>query len=194
LNVFLISEPLLFGKKKLSEKAKMNTISCSKIFLVLLVTLLPNQILADEKLIASACDKTLYKQLCTKTLQNDPEGSSATSFEVLSKVALKHASSTATQIYDEVSSLLQGSSGNKALKDCKENYGDAVDQLGRSTTALASKRYNDVNTWVSAVMSDADSCDEGFKDVGNTNNPLGSEGTTFSQLCSIVLAITNQLK
>merc|ERR1712183_992670 len=118
-----ISEPLLFGKKKLSEKAKMNTISCSKVFLVLLVTLLPNQILADEKLIASACDKTLYKQLCTKTLQNDPEGSSATSFEVLSKVALKHASSTATQIYDEVSGLLQGSSGNKAaLKDCKENY------------------------------------------------------------------------
>merc|ERR1712183_231455 len=190
-----ISEPLLFGKKKLSEKAKMNTISCSKIFLVLLVTLLPNQILADEKLIASACDKTLYKQLCTKTLENDPEGSSATSFEVLSKVALKHATSTATQIHDKVISLLKGSSGNKAaLKDCKENYEGALDQLGKSTTALASKRYNDVNTWVSAVMSDADSCDEGFKDVGNTNNPLGSEGTTFSQLCSIVLAITNQLK
>ncbi|XP_059440694.1 pectinesterase inhibitor-like [Corylus avellana] len=172
----------------------MNTISCSKVFLVLLVTLLPNQILADQKLISSACNLTLYKQLCTQTLQNDPDGSKATSFEVLSKVALKHATSTATQIHDKVISLLKGSSSDKALKDCKENYEDALDQLGRSTTALASKRYNDVNTWVSAAMSDADSCDGGFSDVGTAKNPLGSQGTTFSNLCSIVLAITNQLK
>ncbi|KAE8010266.1 hypothetical protein FH972_006651 [Carpinus fangiana] len=172
----------------------MNAISCSKVFLVLLVTLLPNQILADQKLIASACDKTLYKQLCTKTLQKDPEGRKATTSEALSKVALKHATSAATQIHDQVISLLKRSSGNKqALKDCKENYEDALYQLGRSTTALASKRYNDVNTWVSAAMSDADSCDEGFNDV-RAKNPLGSEGTTFSHLCSIVLAITNQLK
>ncbi|XP_062145402.1 pectinesterase inhibitor 3-like [Alnus glutinosa] len=166
----------------------MNTIS--KVFLVLLVTLWSNQILA-ENLISSACDHTLYKDLCTQTLQSDPESSAATSFEVLAKVALKHATSTATQITE----LLKGSSGNKgALKDCNENYQNAIEGLTKSARALASKKYNDVNAWVSAAMSAGDSCDDGFKDVGGGKSPVGTRGTTFTGLCSIVLAITNQLK
>ncbi|XP_059435574.1 21 kDa protein-like [Corylus avellana] len=180
----------------------MNTISCSKVFLVLLVTLLPNQILADQNLISSACDHTLYKKLCRKTLESDPESSSATSFEVLSKVALKHATSTATHINSKVTKLLNESSSKVvkgALKDCNENYQDAIEGLTKSSNALASKRYNDVNTWVSAAMSASDSCDQGFQDGGDDKSPLGKsplghQGIAFTRLCSIVLAITNQLK
>jgi pectinesterase inhibitor-like protein len=175
----------------------MNTISCTKVFLVLLVTLLPNQILADQNLISSACDHTLYKKLCKKTLESDSESSSATSFEVLSKVALKHATSKATHIHSKVTELLKESSSNEvkaALKDCNDNYQDAIERLTASSDALASKKYNDVNTWVSAAMSAGDSCDQGFKDGGDKKSPLGHRGVAFTRLCSIVLAITNQLK
>jgi pectinesterase inhibitor-like protein len=87
----------------------MNTNTISKVFLVLLVTLWPNQILA-QNLISSACDHTMYKELCKKTLESDSKSRAATNFEGLAKVALKHATSTATQIHDKVTKLLEGSS------------------------------------------------------------------------------------
>ncbi|GLT54431.1 hypothetical protein SLA2020_276300 [Shorea laevis] len=90
----------------------MNTIS--NVFLVLLVTLWPSQILA-QNLITSACDHTLYKELCRKTLESDPASRAATNFEGLDKVALKHATSAATQIRSKVTNLLNGSS-SKAIK------------------------------------------------------------------------------
>ncbi|KAE8010260.1 hypothetical protein FH972_006645 [Carpinus fangiana] len=173
----------------------MNTISYSKVFLALLVTFLPNQILADQNLISSACDHTQYKELCKKTLESDSESSSATSFDVLSKVALNHATSTATEIHDQVTTLLKGSSSNKvALTDCDKNYQDAIERLAESSKALASKKYFDVYTWVSSAMSSSDTCDQGFKEVGEGKSPLGDKVTTFTQLCSIVIDITNQLK
>jgi pectinesterase inhibitor-like protein len=173
----------------------MNTISCSKVFLVLLVTLLPNQIFADQNLISSACDHTQHKELCKKTLESDTEGSSATSFDVLSKVALNHATSTATEIHNQVTTLLKGSSSNikTALTDCDKNYQDAIERLGESSKALASKNYFDVYTWVSSAMTSSDTCDEGFNDVGD-KSPLGDKVTTFTQLCSIVIDITDHLK
>merc|ERR1711915_338540 len=186
---FISSISFSISQHKIFRKANMNTIS--KVFLVLLVTLWPNQILA-QNLISSACDHSLYKEMCIDTLHSDPESSAATSFEVLAKVALKHATSTATQI----TKLLKGSSGNKgALKDCNGNYQNAIERLTNSGSALASKRYSDVNAWVSAAMSAGASCDEGFKEVGGSKPPfLANQNTKFTQLCSIVLAITNQLK
>ncbi|XP_059440579.1 pectinesterase inhibitor 3-like [Corylus avellana] len=173
----------------------MNTISCSKVFLVLLVTLLPNQIFADQNLISSACGHTLYKDLCTTTLESDPESSSATSFDVLTKVALKHATSTATEIHDQVTTLLKGSSSNKdALTGCNKNFQDAIERLAAASKSLASKKYFDVYTWVSSAVSSSDTCGEGFKKVGETKSPLADQSTTFAHLGSIVIDITNQLK
>lgn len=172
----------------------MNTIS--NVFLVLLVTLWPSQILA-QNLITSACDHTLYKELCRKTLESDPASRAATNFEGLDKVALKHATSAATQIRSKVTNLLNGSSSKAvkgALKDCNENYQGAIEKLTDSSSALASKGYNDANTWVTSAMSAAESCDEGIEEAGGPKSLLNNQGTTFSQLCSIVLAITNQLK
>ncbi|KAG7968450.1 hypothetical protein I3843_08G155400 [Carya illinoinensis] len=100
-------------------------------------------------LITSACDGTLYKDLCKKTLQSDPESRGATDIGVLAKVALQHTSSQ-------------------------------------------SKKYSDVLTWVSAAMTNSGSCEDGLKEMGKAS-PILSLSTTFSQLCSIVLALTNKL-
>jgi pectinesterase inhibitor-like protein len=171
----------------------MNTIS--KVFLVLLVTLWTNQISA-QNLIASTCDRTLYKELCRTTLESDPESRAATSLEVLDKVVLKHATLTATQIYKQVKTLIKTAKKpiKVALQDCNEVYQDAVEQLDDSTTALANKSYDIIGTLLSAVMDDADTCDQSFEEVAPGKSPIGNQGTTLSQLCSIVLAITNQLK
>ncbi|KAL4636859.1 hypothetical protein ACB092_03G038300 [Castanea dentata] len=80
----------------------------------------------------------------------------------------------------------------QALTNCAENYGDAIDQIQSSTAALGSKKYNDVKTWVSAAMNNAASCEQGFQDQ-SAKSPIASSSTTFTQLSSNVLAITNHL-
>ena len=170
----------------------MNPIS-SLVFLLLL-TVFPTQIFC-QSLIDKACGYTLYKSLCLSTLGSDSQAKSAKDMLTIAKVALKHTGNKARAVNKEVKSL-QGSATDEGLKqaltDCAENYGDAVDQIQSSTTALASNRYSDVNTWVTAAMDDAASCDQSFKDQ-SVKNPIASLSTTFTQLSSNVLAITNHL-
>ncbi|KAG6645967.1 pectinesterase inhibitor 3-like [Carya illinoinensis] len=140
-------------------------------------------------LITSACDGTLYKDLCKKTLQSDPESRGATDIGVLAKVALQHTSSQAKQIQGQLSKQKDTS---PAFKDCNANYQDISGRLQESLTSLKSKKYSDVLTWVSAAMTNSGSCEDGLKEMGKAS-PILSLSTTFSQLCSIVLALTNKL-
>ncbi|KAF8369354.1 hypothetical protein HHK36_032638 [Tetracentron sinense] len=81
----------------------------------------------------------------------------------------------------------------QCLNDCSENYLDAIEQIDDSLAALDSKGYNDVNTWVTAAMSDAESCEQGFKDGASHVSVLHDKNAIFGQLCSNALAITNLL-
>nr|XP_023904491.1 pectinesterase inhibitor-like [Quercus suber]POE45344.1 pectinesterase inhibitor [Quercus suber] len=170
----------------------MNPIS-SLVF-VLLLTVFPTQIFC-QNLIDQACGYTSYKSLCLSTLRSDSQAKSAKDLLTIAKVALKHTGSKASEINAEVKKQ-QGTAKDEGLKqalaDCADNYGDAIDQIQSSTTALASKKYNDVNTWVSAAMDDATSCEQSFKDQ-SVKSPIASSSTTFTQLSSNVLAITNHL-
>ncbi|KAL4636858.1 hypothetical protein ACB092_03G038200 [Castanea dentata] len=170
----------------------MNPIS-SLVF-VLLLTVFPTQIFG-QNLIDQACGYTSYKSLCQSTLQSDSEAKSAKDLQTIAKVALKYTAAKAQAVNAEVTKL-QGSAKDEGLKealtDCAENYGDAIDQIQSSTTALGSKKYNDVKTWVSAAMNDAASCEQGFQDQ-SVKSPIASLSTAFTQLSSNVLAITNHL-
>ncbi|RVW97864.1 hypothetical protein CK203_021174 [Vitis vinifera] len=70
---------------------------------------------------------------------------------------------------------------------------NALDRIEDSLKALESKGYNDVNTWVTAAMADAESCEEGFLDRPGHKSPLTGRSTIFNQLCSTALTITNFL-
>ncbi|XP_062085430.1 pectinesterase inhibitor-like [Humulus lupulus] len=144
-------------------------------------------------LISDACSKALYKDLCEKTLRADPSSSGAT-VDGLAKIALKAASSSAKTIQGQITTLLRTAKDKAviaALNDCTENYDGANEQLGDSLKAMVAKHYSDVNTWVTAAMTDGDSCEDGFK---SGTSPLTQANTNFGHLCSNVLAITNQLR
>ncbi|KAF4364100.1 hypothetical protein CsatB_029727 [Cannabis sativa] len=142
-------------------------------------------------LISNACSKALYKDLCEKTLRADPSSGSAT-LGGLAKIALQAAASSAKNTQAQITSLLKTATDKSviaALKDCSDNYDSANEELGDSLKAIDAKHYDDVKTWVSASMTDGDSCQSGFKG----SSPLTQANTKFSQLCSNVLALTNQL-
>ncbi|XP_062083331.1 pectinesterase inhibitor-like [Humulus lupulus] len=143
-------------------------------------------------LISDACSKALYKDLCEKTLRADPSSKTAT-LDGLAKIALKAAASSAKNIQGQITGLLKTATDKgviAALNDCTDNYDSANEQLSDSLSAIDAKRYADVKTWVSASMTDGDSCEDGFK---SGTSPLTQANTNFGQFCSNVLALTNQL-
>ncbi|XP_041016592.1 pectinesterase inhibitor-like [Juglans microcarpa x Juglans regia] len=163
-----------------------------KLFFGLLFTLCPYTIFADNKdlnLITTACDRTLYKDLCRAVLLNHPKARTTTELRVLARVALKYALISAKQVETQIRKLKDAPA---ALKDCAENFQSATQQISYSFKALKSKSYGDINIWVSAAMTGVDSCEEGFKEL-KSNYPIDKSSKIFNQLCSIVLAFTNQL-
>ena len=103
----------------------MNTIYCSEVFLiVLLVTLFPTQILAQNLAI---CNHTQFAKLCIDTLKSDSEGKLATTIEGVALIMLNHATSKANEISAQLTNLLKQAqslwAGNVvALVYCSKNY------------------------------------------------------------------------
>ncbi|XP_037497974.1 pectinesterase inhibitor 6-like [Jatropha curcas] len=109
----------------------------------------------------------------------------------LTKSALDVASLNANEILKLIPKLLGTSSDasvKQALTDCSEVYQSALDQIKESTAAVDAKAYNDVNTWISAVMTSSKTCEEGFNGV---TSPLTRVNTKFSQISSIILTFSN---
>ncbi|XP_015874994.3 putative invertase inhibitor [Ziziphus jujuba] len=145
-------------------------------------------------LIKKACETSLHKGLCLATIKADRDYKGAKLHD-LGQIVLKAATSNASALQKEVEQLLKeraSTSVESALKDCKENYDDAVSQLEKSKQALEHKRYNDVNTWVTAAMNDADSCEQGLKESADKDSSIAQKTFIFGQLCSNVLAVTNK--
>lgn len=170
------------------------------LFFILLLTIWPTQIFSLNQthgpdLIIETCKKALYRDVCISSLKLAPYDP-PTNVHDLAVIALKLAVSNATEISHHISELLNSTSDSvveECLTDCYDNYLDAVDQLDDSIAALDSKGYSDVNTWVTAAMSDAESCEEGFREQAGHASPITSRNKTFNQLCSNVLAIVNVL-
>jgi pectinesterase inhibitor-like protein len=89
-----------------------------------------------------------------------------------------------------------------AMKDCVEVLGDAVDQLQRSIGEMGKLKgsnfqmfMSDIQTWVSAALTNEDTCTEGF--AGNAMNGkvktiVRGRIVNVAQLTSNALALVNQ--
>lgn len=173
------------------KKNNMNSIM-STLCVIVVATLCLHEIEAQQSdLISQTCAATRFKDVCMKTFSADPSSKSA-DIHGLARIALNAAAKKSKSIQSKVAKLQAKATDRyvvQALKDCAENYDSANEQLADSLTAIEKKRYNDVNTWVSATMSNGESCEDGFK-AGTSN--LTEDNALFSQLCSNVLAISNK--
>ena len=104
------------------------------------------------------------------------------------------ATEKATQIAIALAVKIGKEEGDKgAVKDCKEMYDDALDNLQKAVEALLTKDIGTVNTMLSAVISDFHTCDEGYKEGGNSS-PLAEYGNKLSELVSNCLATVALIK
>ncbi|XP_077226937.1 putative invertase inhibitor [Tasmannia lanceolata] len=169
------------------------------LLLILLFTLsIPPNIIATKPgkdLIHETCKHTLYYDTCVASLQSSSESQTA-DLQGLASIALHAAADSAIETSNHIALLLNNTTDSfiqQCLSDCSENYLDAIDQIEDSIAALDSKGYNDVNVWVTAAMSDSDTCEEGFKEQPGYKSMLTDNSAEFYKLCSNALAITKLL-
>lgn len=157
---------------------------------------------APSQAISRTCGKTRYPDLCVDSLVDFPGALEAGERDLV------HISVNMT--LQRVGRALYGASSftnlamdrrlRAAYEDCLELLEDSVDQLGQSlasvvpaTVAAAGGRVgstDDVLTWLSAALTNQDTCGEGLTDVsGAAKDEIAGQMKDLTELVSNCLAI-----
>ena len=151
----------------------------------------------------STCQGTLYPELCVSTLSSFPDLAtkslpqiiSATVNQTLSKVRV--SSSNCSSIRKKLKNLdpLQ----KRALDDCLELFDDTMAQLKTTISDLSSKKldskhHNDLQSLLSAAMTNQYTCLDGFANSkADVREEIKGNLYNISQLVSNSLAILKKI-
>ncbi|KAJ4829014.1 hypothetical protein Tsubulata_012900 [Turnera subulata] len=201
----------------------MDSITCSKqrycYALAILVTLpffhlaktclaenFEPQVNSTDDFIKSSCGVTRYPDLCYKTLsafassiQDSPMQLAIAALNV----TLANAQSTSNMVQNLSAEHNLRPREAGAIRDCVENMKDSVDELQQSMQAMGDldgpdfeMKMSNIQTWVSAALTDEDTCMDGFEGKvmnGKTKDTIRSGIVMLAQLTSNALALINRL-
>ncbi|XP_043714695.1 pectinesterase inhibitor 10-like [Telopea speciosissima] len=153
----------------------------------------PNPNNNGNDFIRTNCDATLYSDVCYASLiarTNEVQGSPAK----LASVAVDVSLSSARNISAYILNLARNPNSDKVLKDCVSTFGDAIDQMQRSSTELqrASTAFqiSNVQTWMSAALTNQDTC--GDELIESVKSDVQDRVLNGKKLTSIALAFINK--
>ncbi|CAI9774085.1 unnamed protein product [Fraxinus pennsylvanica] len=184
------------------------TLTLSLIFLSLLfIPSKSESITAANNFIKSSCSATTYPAVCIRslsiyasTVQRSPRQLATTALSV----SLETAQSATTFL-----TKLTKFKGLKpreyaALKDCIEEVSDGLDRLSKSVRELKTMggargkdfiwHMSNVETWVSAALTDDNTCMDGFSGRalnGRIKSSVRAQMTNLAQVTSNALALCN---
>ena len=147
--------------------------------------------------ISQACSKTLYPSLCVDSLLEFPGSQSASERDLVHisfNMTLQHFSK-ALYVSSGMSYLQMDPHVRSAYEDCLELLDDSIYALSRSLFSVAPSSgppasTQDVLTWLSASLTNQDTCTEGFSDLsGSVKNQMSQSLKDLSELVSNCLAI-----
>lgn len=147
--------------------------------------------------ISQTCSKTLYPSLCVDSLLEFPGSQSASERDLVHisfNMTLQHFSK-ALYVSSGMSYLQMDPHVRSAYEDCLELLDDSIYALSRSLFSVAPSSgppasTQDVLTWLSASLTNQDTCSEGFSDLsGSVKNQMSQSLKDLSELVSNCLAI-----
>ncbi|VFQ58258.1 unnamed protein product [Cuscuta campestris] len=148
-----------------------------------------------SRAMSRTCSKTLYPSLCLRSFLDFPGSTAASEAELVHisvNVSLRQAAAAVNAIND-VNNLEMDTLVRSAYADCLELLDDSVDLLDRSLNALRSggSSPDDVATWLSAALTNHDTCSEGFSGVSNgtVKDSVAERMKDMTELVSNSLAI-----
>ncbi|GAU44303.1 hypothetical protein TSUD_267980 [Trifolium subterraneum] len=185
----------------------------SKIFLIVFVfSFITYSIQANESqqsntlFIRNSCSSTTYPKLCYTSLVKQADSIQTNRVLLASKalnVTLASAKSTSAMMSTLAKSHGLNPSEVAAMKDCVEVVSESVNELRRSideisrlSTSNFELTMSDVQTWVSAALTDENTCTDGFQEInatGNIKTIVRGKIVQLAQLTSNALALINKL-
>ncbi|ERN02692.1 probable pectinesterase/pectinesterase inhibitor 61 [Amborella trichopoda] len=144
--------------------------------------------------LGSVCRHTDYPTLCQSALGRrqhvDPISATAASVKALmAKTAQARAYAQRLITSGRVYGMGKGN-----LKVCKENYSDALANLATSLKNLHSRAHADLLSNLSAVGTDIDTCDDGYKETPGLRSPMVNYQKNLSKMASNCLALATAVK
>ncbi|CAI9092063.1 OLC1v1027210C1 [Oldenlandia corymbosa var. corymbosa] len=160
----------------------------------------------NTEFIRSSCSSTTYPRLCYSSLanqatviRNDPNLLASAALSV----SMNSARSTSSMMVKLAQSHGLTPREVGAMHDCVETLSDSVDLLRKSMGEMGQLRgskadfgllMSDIQTWVSAALTDDDTCTEGFAGKtmnGNTKLAVRRDIVNVAHLTSNALALIN---
>ncbi|KAD7480383.1 hypothetical protein E3N88_03519 [Mikania micrantha] len=153
--------------------------------------------------IKASCQATRYPDLCYKTLAPYATTVQTNPMELVNAaltVSLKSAKSTSKVVRELSKGRDLSKRDGQAVADCLENMSDSVDEMKKSMMAMKEmdgpefrENMGNVKTWVSAALTDEDTCMDGFEEIdGKMKDTIRGYIMNFAELTSVALSlITN---
>ncbi|KAL1203372.1 putative pectinesterase/pectinesterase inhibitor 34 [Cardamine amara subsp. amara] len=149
--------------------------------------------------ISKACELTRFPELCVDSLMDFPGSLAASSAKDLIHVTVNmtlHHFSHALYSSSSFSFVDMPPRARSAYDACLELLDDSVDALSNALSSVVSvsgaqTKPQDVMTWLSAALTNHDTCTEGFDGVddGSVKNQMTAALKNLSELVSNCLAI-----
>lgn len=197
--------------------------SCSRLFFALTVLLLisninptlagtsttakSNSLKIYKNFIKTSCNSTLYPALCYKYLSSYASSIKTDSVKLCNTaltVNLKAANKTSALVTSMAKKGGLRPAEKAVIEDCNEEIDDCVDELGKASNVLDNLRdalnkedqMADIKTWVSAAMTDEDTCMDEFEENNvreSVKNKIKKSIVDLRKITSNSLALINRL-
>ncbi|CAN4085732.1 unnamed protein product [Withania somnifera] len=160
-----------------------------------------NRIDKPSQAMARTCSRTLYPSLCLNSLINYPGANTASDTDLIHISVNLTLQQFGKALYraSDINNLQMNTQTRSAYDDCLELLGESVDLLSHSLTSVfpgdgdtdsPDGSTQDVITWLSAAMTNHETCTDGFADVtGNVKDHMSENLKDLSELVSNALAI-----
>ncbi|TXG70728.1 hypothetical protein EZV62_005663 [Acer yangbiense] len=163
---------------------------------------------SDASFIKTSCTSTTYPAICVRSLSAYASNIKQSSRQ-LALTALSVSQTRAESCKSFVTKLGKfknlKSRERKAIKDCLDEVSDTVDRLSKSVQELKQSgqskgsdfewHMSNVETWVSAALTDENTCSDGFAGKtfdGKVKASVRAQIVSVAQYISNALSLVNQ--
>ncbi|XP_056161319.1 pectinesterase inhibitor-like [Syzygium oleosum] len=146
--------------------------------------------------IKKLCDMTDYPGLCVSTLSPFLVGSALLAEPIaLLQTAIKAATAETKLAMMVLGRLIEMSYVDAktlmSLKDCHDNYSDALDNFQAAMDAIPNRDIGTINSMLSAAVTDYGTCEDEFS---GGSSPMAGHDSKLSHMADNCLAIASLIK
>lgn len=157
----------------------------------------------NSESIKSVCSVTRYPDSCFAAISSLKTPTKKPDPEFIFKLSLRAATSSLSKLSSSFKTVNNRKSAPAAVQDCVTQLEEALDRLNQSMSAmevgpgekmLTESKIKDIQTWISAAMTDQSTCFDGLEEVGSrVSDQIQNQRQRSEQYMSNSLAIVAKM-